>query len=76
LKAKFYGGLDQQRALASDLAILSHWFDLYKETITKYNVDLLDIYNIDEKGILIGLIHKTKVIVSILKARKSLKNYI
>jgi hypothetical protein len=77
LKAKFYRGLDQQRALASDLVILSYWFDLYKETIAKYNVNLSDIYNIDEKGILIGLIHKTKVIVSILEARKScLKNCI
>jgi hypothetical protein len=71
LKTKFYRGLDRQHALASDPAILSHWFDLYKETITKYNVNLLDIYNIDEKGILIGLIHKTKVIISILEARKS-----
>jgi hypothetical protein len=56
LKAKFYGGLDRQRALASDLVVISAWFDLYKETILKYNVDLSDIYNMDEKGIIMGLV--------------------
>jgi len=70
LKAKFYGGLDRQRALASDPDILTAWFNLYKETITKYNINQCDIYNMDEKGILMGLLHKTKVIVSILEARK------
>ena len=55
LKAKFYGGLDRQRALALDLDIISIWFDLYKLTVAKYNIDSSNIYNIDEKGILIGL---------------------
>src|SRR5450432_4507289 len=70
LEAKFYGGLDRQRALALDPDILTAWFNLYKENITKYNINQCNIYNMDEKGILMGLLHKTKVIVSILEARK------
>jgi hypothetical protein len=62
--------LDRQRALASDPDIISAWFKLYEETVAKNEVDLCNIYNMDEKGILIGLIYKTKVIVSVLEARK------
>src|SRR5450432_1254583 len=49
LKAKFFGGLDRQRALAADPEIISIWFDLYKETVAKNKVGQCDIYNIDKK---------------------------
>jgi hypothetical protein len=43
---------------------IRHWFSLVEKTITEYEIDNSDIYNIDEKGILFSVIRKVKVILS------------
>jgi hypothetical protein len=64
LKSKFVSGLDKERALAQDPSILMAWFELFKSTILKYDIHLDDIYNMDEKGVMMGDIGKVKVIIS------------
>jgi hypothetical protein len=54
LKTKFVSGLDKQRALAQDLVSITAWFELFRTTLSKYNIYINDVYNIDEKGALMA----------------------
>ena len=64
LKSKFVSALDKERAEAQDQDIFRHWFELYKTTVEKYSIQPHNRYNMDEKGIMMGLIRKVRVIVS------------
>jgi hypothetical protein len=64
LKTKFVSGLDKERAEAQDPEIFRHWFDLYKDTVRKYNIKPRNQHNMDEKGVMMGFIGKVKVILS------------
>ena len=68
LKTKFVDGLDKNRAKAQDPAIVKYQFDLYQTTKYKYNIKNENVYNINEKGMLQGIIGKMKVII--LKHKK------
>lgn len=57
-------GLDKERAEAQNPDIFRHWFELYKTTVSRYNIKLRNRYNTNEKGILISYISKVKVIIS------------
>jgi hypothetical protein len=63
LKVRFARGLDQKRKDTEDPEIIKEWFNLYKATITKYAIPPGDQYNINEKGIAIGLGDKVKVLI-------------
>ena len=63
LKSVFSRKLDQSRYLASSLQIIEHWFQLYNTTIEKYGIATGDIYNMDEKGIMHGVIASSKIII-------------
>jgi hypothetical protein len=57
--------MDYDRAKANDSTSISKYFDLVKKTIKEYNIKSKLIFNMDEKGFLIGLIRKSmKVIIS------------
>ena len=64
IKTKFVTRLDKSRSEAQDLEIFSNWFDLYWTTISKYNIKKRNRYNMDEKGLLPGMIGKVKVMIS------------
>ena len=64
LKSVFTTPQDRNRQLSEDWDIISHWFQLYEETVNKYYIQPEDIYNIDEKGIALGQGLKTRCIVS------------
>jgi len=64
LKTKYIPPLDKERALAQDPYILSDWFQLYQRIKAEFNVQDSDIYNMDEKGFLQGVIAKLKVMLS------------
>jgi hypothetical protein len=49
--------------LAQEYDILKHWFDLFTFQKLKYNIYPDDIYNIDEKGCMLRVIRKPRVIV-------------
>lgn len=64
IKTKYIPPLDKERALAQDPEILMGWFKLYRRIKAEYNVREADIWNIDEKGFLQGVIAKLKVMLS------------
>src|SRR6266480_1859128 len=64
LKSKFVTGLDKERVEAQNRDIFCHWFELYKTTVEKYNIQPRNRYNMDEKGVMMGFIGKVRVIVS------------
>jgi copper oxidase (laccase) domain-containing protein len=64
LKTKFVTGLDKQRRFAEDPTIITEYFTLYKDTVGKYQIHEEDIHNMDEKGMMLGVVGKVKVIIS------------
>lgn len=48
----------------SNFQIVTEWFDLFKITVSKYDIAEGDIYNMDNKGIMKQVKDNTKVIVS------------
>ncbi|EDN02167.1 predicted protein [Histoplasma mississippiense (nom. inval.)] len=65
IKSVYLQNIDQKRKIADNSTYFKHYFDLLQEKITKYNIEPANIYNFDEKGFLLGLIHTLKRIVSI-----------
>ena len=64
IKSVFTTPQDRNRQLSEDWDIISHWFQLYEETIKKYTIQPEDTYNMDEKGVALGQGLKTRCIVS------------
>jgi hypothetical protein len=64
LKLLYVARLDKERALAENPEVITAWFKLFFDTITKHNIYIDDAYNIDEKRFLMGVIKNIKVIVS------------
>jgi hypothetical protein len=57
--------LDKECAVMHDEKVIRNWFQLVSNTLKKYNIDLKDTYNIDEKGFVLRLLGKHRVICSI-----------
>jgi hypothetical protein len=64
LKSTFSTPQDKNRVLAGEEDVITHFFDLYAKKKEMFNIQDEDIYNIDEKGAIMGVIGKLKVIVS------------
>jgi len=71
VKTAYIPPIDKERAMAQNPEILSGWFNLYLQTKTTYEVDERDIYNMDEKGFMQGVIAKYKVMVSKYDKKKA-----
>lgn len=63
LRAQFVNPLDKERVLAQDPEILSSFYGLFQDTVAKYNISTNNIYNMDEKGCMMGVVGKVRVIV-------------
>ena len=61
----FSQALNKERAIMHDENIIRNWFQLILNTLKKYNIELKDIYNINEKSFALRLLSKYKVICSI-----------
>ena len=57
-------GLDHNRSRADSAFKYSLYFELLRKKIEQYEVELQHIYNMDEKGFLIGILSKMKRIFS------------
>ena len=57
-------GLDRNRLKADNAFMYSLYFELMKRKIEQYNIDSRYIYNMDEKGFLIGILSKMKRVFS------------
>jgi hypothetical protein len=62
LQSKYNRKYDYQRAQCEDPEIISKWFKLVQNTITKYGILEQDIYNFDETGFQMGVASTAKVI--------------
>lgn len=64
LKSRFVALLDKDRVCSEDLEQILRFFELFKSTKAEYNVHDNDVYNMNEKGIMIRVLAKLKVICS------------
>jgi hypothetical protein len=64
LISKWTSAMDQTRHLADSESKYRLYFELLHQKITQYHLEAQDIYNMDEKGFLIGLIGRSKRIFS------------
>jgi len=62
LAAKYGARLDRQRAFANNLPTLRDYFCKLQRLIRKHNFRPEDMYNMDQKGFIIGYSSKAKVI--------------
>ena len=70
LKAVFVAPLDKERAKAEDPRLFKEWFNLFHRIKEEHQVAWSDIYNMDEKGFLMGVVKKLKVVVPRHKKKK------
>ena len=59
---KFTQRLDHQRAAAGNPKIMEKYFSIFKKVVADYKVLTDNIWNMDEKGFLMGLASKARVI--------------
>ena len=64
LKSKFVAPRDRKRYMAQSRENFMRWFNLYLEQKTKYQVHDDDTYNLDEKGVMMGVAGKVRVVLS------------
>ena len=64
LVSKWTMGLDHNRARADSAFKYTLYFELLRKKLEQYEVEPQNIYNIDEKGFLIGILSKMKRIFS------------
>ena len=64
LLAEYSRTLDQERLFAENEEIFQYWFDLFLSTKEKHGILDEDIYNMDEKGFMMGVAASAKVVIS------------
>ena len=69
ISSRYSGNLDRQRAYASDPNKIKDYFRKFNNLRITHNLQPADIYNMDEKGFLMGMSTKTKVVTRV--ARKN-----
>jgi hypothetical protein len=63
LKSRFITGLDKERALAQHPDIIQDWFNLFERVRNENGVHPNDCWNMDEKGVMLGMIGKSRCII-------------
>ena len=56
--------MDASRHNADDSEKYSHYFDLLRSKIDEYSIEPRHTYNMDEKGLAIGLVNRSKRVFS------------
>jgi hypothetical protein len=64
LISKWASAMDRTRHLADSESKYRLYFELLSQKITQYNLEARDIYNMDEKGFLLGVVGRSKRIFS------------
>ena len=70
IKSIYVPALDNQRALAEDPVIFSHWFDLFLRLKSEYEIQDHDVYNMDEKGFAMGVQGSKHVMINKTEKKK------
>jgi hypothetical protein len=63
LKVKWSSTLEKCRAASLNPTLVNEFYNLLEETINMYNIPAENIYNMDEKGIQLGIGQKVKAFV-------------
>ena len=61
---RFRRRIDYQRTQCEDPTVVNKWFWLVWNTIAKYEIQEVDIYNFDEIGFFMGMLSSAKVVTS------------
>src|SRR4051794_9428992 len=69
LQIRFSQRLERQRSAASNPKVLEHYFKLFQKALKEYKIKEVNTWNIDEKGFLLGVSAKCRVV-----CRKGRKN--
>ncbi len=64
IKTVYIPPLDKERAMAQDHDILAGWFNLFQSLKKEHGIEIEDIYNMDEKGFMQGVVAKLRVMIS------------
>jgi hypothetical protein len=64
LKSKFVPPLNKEHTIAQDPAVFQRYFNLFSTLVTIYNINPADIYNMNKKGFMQGVITKAKIIIT------------
>jgi len=68
IKSSYLTPADIARKRADNLYQYKLFYELLKEKIEKYEIKVYNMYNMDEKGFLIGVLNKSKRIYTKLEA--------
>lgn len=64
LKSRIVPPLNKDRVIAEDPEQIARYFELYRTKKAEYNIHDDDVYNMDEKGVIMGILAKVRVICS------------
>ncbi|KAJ6437589.1 Glycerate kinase [Purpureocillium lavendulum] len=64
LRTRFFRRYDYKRAQCEDPDAINAWFCLVRNTVAKYGIQEVDMYNFDETGFQMGVIAKGMVVTS------------
>ena len=75
IKSIYIPPLDKEQVIAQEPEILYSWFKLYKSIKRQYQVKDKDIYNMDKKGFIQGVVTKLRVIISKHERKTTITQY-
>jgi hypothetical protein len=58
LKSRIIPPLNKDRIITEDLAQIARYFELFRIKKAEFNIYNNNVYNIDEKGVIIGILEK------------------
>ncbi len=63
IKTVYISSLDKERAMTQDHDILAGWFNLFQSLKKEHEIEIEDIYNMNEKGFMQRVIAKLRVMI-------------
>lgn len=63
LRSQFGRRVESARLSCATEPVITAWFDAFKDTVKRFNIQEKDIYNMDETGFCIGTMESTRIIV-------------
>ena len=64
IKTAYISSLNKERVMTQNSAIFMNWFQLFLSLKMKYDIQNSDIYNMNEKGFMMKVIAKLRVMIS------------
>jgi len=65
IASRYSSNLERQRAYANDPKTINNYFRKYNRIHIQHAIEPKDIYNLDEKGFMMGMSAKTKVVTKV-----------